>query len=372
MRKIFSVLLSLILILYIYNLFYYPQKVLAENCTVQFDDPSKAYAGAKEIDFTIQTDLVVGKKYWIKFENKKFIQDKWGAGNKDYIINGDKKIKIEKLNGSGTYAEWFPEDFKSKIYRLDIIDPDSNAIVCTTSFTIKPPTTTNNGCSIQFRDIPFTPEKDIQIVVDGLDGSKPNDEHRVVLKRNNERGQEVSQQCFKSSDLWQWDHGVSLGKREVGNYYVEVRDGCQAAAGIRESRICSLTGFPILKSGSTGEQGLYNESTMRNNNRIDKCSPVNNNDLYFVCNTAIGPISTNPTEFIKRIFSFILGIAGGIALLLIIFSGYKFMTSQGNPEKIQGARETMTSAIVGLLFIIFSMLILQLIGVDILKIPGFG
>lgn len=87
--------------------------------------------------------------------------------------------------------------------------------------------------------------------------------------------------------------------------------------------------------------------------------------------TAFGGISTNPAEFITRIFGIILGFSGGIALLLIIFSGYQMMMSQGNPEKIQGARETLTSAIVGLLFIIFSLVILEFIGLDILRIPGF-
>ncbi|MBI1982460.1 MAG: hypothetical protein HYS68_02675 [Candidatus Levybacteria bacterium] len=88
--------------------------------------------------------------------------------------------------------------------------------------------------------------------------------------------------------------------------------------------------------------------------------------------TAIGEISTNPIGFVKSIFGVILSLSGGIALLLIILSGYKLMFSQGNPEKAQEAKETLTAAIVGLLFIIFSLAILQVIGVDILKIPGFG
>lgn len=88
--------------------------------------------------------------------------------------------------------------------------------------------------------------------------------------------------------------------------------------------------------------------------------------------TAVGSIGTDPAEFIKSIFSLLLGVAGGIAVILIIISGYKLMASQGNPEKVQGAREMLTSAIVGLLFIIFSFVILQVIGVDILKIPGFS
>lgn len=88
--------------------------------------------------------------------------------------------------------------------------------------------------------------------------------------------------------------------------------------------------------------------------------------------TAIGDVSTDPAKFTQRIFSLVLGLAGGIALLLIIIAGYRFMASQGDPEKITEARQQLISAIVGLLFIIFSFVILQVIGVDILKIPGFS
>lgn len=87
--------------------------------------------------------------------------------------------------------------------------------------------------------------------------------------------------------------------------------------------------------------------------------------------TAIGEISTNPADFVQKIYSIVLGLSGGIALVLIIIAGYKFMTSQGNPEAIKSATEGLTSAVIGLLFIIFAFVILQIIGVDILKIPGF-
>ena len=67
-----------------------------------------------------------------------------------------------------------------------------------------------------------------------------------------------------------------------------------------------------------------------------------------------------------------MSISGGIALILIITSGYQIMTSQGDPEKIKAGRERFISAVVGLLFLIFSLVILETIGVDILRIPGFG
>jgi len=87
--------------------------------------------------------------------------------------------------------------------------------------------------------------------------------------------------------------------------------------------------------------------------------------------TAIGDISTNPQGFVRSIFSIVLGLAGGIALILIILSGYRMMASSGNPEALTASHEQLFSAIIGLLFIIFSFVILQVIGVDILKIPGF-
>jgi hypothetical protein len=90
-----------------------------------------------------------------------------------------------------------------------------------------------------------------------------------------------------------------------------------------------------------------------------------------ILNTAIGPISTKPADFVKSMFSFVLGIGGGIALILIIVAGYRYITSQANPEKVKAATEQLTAAIVGLLFIILSFVLLQIIGVDILKIPGF-
>jgi hypothetical protein len=81
-------------------------------------------------------------------------------------------------------------------------------------------------------------------------------------------------------------------------------------------------------------------------------------------------MSTNPSLFIQSLYTLLLSISGGIALLMIIYSGYQLMTSRGNPEVVKTARERLTSAIVGLLFLVFSMVILQIIGFDILKIPG--
>ncbi len=77
-------------------------------------------------------------------------------------------------------------------------------------------------------------------------------------------------------------------------------------------------------------------------------------------------------EFIASFVKLATGLGGGIAMLLILFSGLQRIMSAGNPEKLNEAKELMTAAISGLLLIIFSIFLLRLIGVDILKIPGLG
>jgi len=89
--------------------------------------------------------------------------------------------------------------------------------------------------------------------------------------------------------------------------------------------------------------------------------------------TAIGCIKVDSTkEFVTFLLRWATGIAGGIAFILIFVSGIMILTSSGNPQKIQAGKELMTAAISGLLFLIFGAFILKFIGVDILKIPGFG
>lgn len=91
-------------------------------------------------------------------------------------------------------------------------------------------------------------------------------------------------------------------------------------------------------------------------------------------NTAIGciPILTTKEAFLSFVLKWAIGIGGGIAFLLIIYSSFMIMTSQGNPERLQAGKELLTSAISGLILLIFSVFILRIIGIDILQLPGFG
>lgn len=88
--------------------------------------------------------------------------------------------------------------------------------------------------------------------------------------------------------------------------------------------------------------------------------------------TAIGCIKGDPASLVQQILTLGLGMAGGIALLMFLTSAFLFTTAQNDPKRVSQAKEIMGSAIIGLLFIVFSVTILQFIGVTILQIPDFG
>lgn len=87
-------------------------------------------------------------------------------------------------------------------------------------------------------------------------------------------------------------------------------------------------------------------------------------------NTALGCIPVEMSKFIAWVLPYLFGIAGTLAFLLMIYGFILIGTSQGDPKALQGAKETVTSAIMGLLVSLFAIFLLRLITLDILKIPG--
>ena len=85
--------------------------------------------------------------------------------------------------------------------------------------------------------------------------------------------------------------------------------------------------------------------------------------------TGLGCIPTDPTGLVEKILQIAIGVASGIAMLLLIAGAFKVLTSSGDPKAVMDGKETITSAIAGLLLILLSVAILNIIGIQILGIP---
>jgi hypothetical protein len=104
--------------------------------------------------------------------------------------------------------------------------------------------------------------------------------------------------------------------------------------------------------------------------------------LLFLCFYAISPVSAKETEvnypkigdllpptetriflpdYIKYIFSLALWISGIIVFGVIIWSGFRFVISSGNPNAANEARENISAALIGLVILLSSYLLLTTI-----------
>jgi len=71
--------------------------------------------------------------------------------------------------------------------------------------------------------------------------------------------------------------------------------------------------------------------------------------------------SVSTSEIAATIYDILYPIGLAIGLFSIIAAGYAFMTSQGQPDKVKDAQEKLTAAVVGILFIVLSIVILRVI-----------
>jgi hypothetical protein len=126
------------------------------------------------------------------------------------------------------------------------------------------------------------------------------------------------------------------------------------------------TGFVDIVN--VGEYNVCDQIAGTNPGKGDCQRCLGNNGIW----TAVGCIHAEPQSIVREVMKIGLSIAGGVAIIMILAAGFLLSTSQGDPKRTTEGRELLTSAVIGLLFIIFSVTILQFIGVEVLQIPGFG
>lgn len=77
-------------------------------------------------------------------------------------------------------------------------------------------------------------------------------------------------------------------------------------------------------------------------------------------------------SFVQAMLNVVFSLSGGIAFLYLMYGGFTILTSQADPEKLNYGRRLVYGSIVGLIFTLGSVFIVNLIGSGILRIPGFG
>ncbi|BCX13915.1 MAG: hypothetical protein KatS3mg085_447 [Candidatus Dojkabacteria bacterium] len=141
--------------------------------------------------------------------------------------------------------------------------------------------------------------------------------------------------------------------------------------------------FYIDREKADSEYRLINDNNNNNNNSniiSSKCNGIDccaeNDQQCRSCVgaggvwTAVGCIDPSPVGVLTRLVQLGLGIMGGVALIQIIYAG--IMYQSGNEEKIRKAREQLLATLTGLAVLVFSVLIVQILGVNLLDTVPAG
>ncbi len=72
---------------------------------------------------------------------------------------------------------------------------------------------------------------------------------------------------------------------------------------------------------------------------------------------------TGLDEYLPELFKFGLKLGAILATLVVVSAGYLYMTSRGNSQAAEKAKELLTGAFVGLVVIIFASLLTGILGV---------
>ena len=101
-------------------------------------------------------------------------------------------------------------------------------------------------------------------------------------------------------------------------------------------------------------------------------------DLNLTYPTFPGAPDINQSEnqslsgIVAWLYTLIVGISGLAAFVMIVWGGVQYMTSTGDPTKTSDAKDKIKNALLGLLLVLASFLILQVINPEltILREPG--
>ncbi|MBI2018217.1 hypothetical protein HYS96_00785 [Candidatus Daviesbacteria bacterium] len=364
-------------------LVYFPQTVAAANCPFTFDPPVP-YQNMGDLSVTITPrDIKSGTYQLVTYKGNISKPEINTRGDIQLITGKAVTTQLKKpLSGweAGTYTLYLRD--------RDVEGSVQDVAACKTSFSLSD-IPAQPTCTASIETKPIDP--DTKVVLKISDIASGN--YDILI--NNEFAETYNTSTGETVFLCKGGTEDKNCKFNVGTYTVTIKNQCGFGDFTCKSRLqCKPVAFQVAPLGSAG--GGQVDTTQVGTATTKQCKskddPTFNKNTDMVCAlaggipcenkndgrgpafaTAIGCIHTSPVEFIKDFLKFILGISGGLAFLMMLLGIFQMLTSAGNPETLSAGRDRLQSAVIGLLFVIFAVLLLRIIGVDILGLGGqFG
>ncbi len=316
----------------------------------------------------------------------------WGC-NTDYGGYGGCRsastnpLPNQSISGSNIVASYNPE--VSQSFWLQKYDPslwkpagaDSGLRrVCSREWTVtvnEPASSCGSGTfqTVKTSDgsTQYTYNDDLTLKIDGskTSGFKGNGKFKVIRSTADGANRTVLGQVFVDGQGQFISTSFDMGRLGKGNYKIEIADYLS-----EQGNYCAtpFTFFvpevpgesPKPSGGTTPPFILCDQANAADKATCNKC-----HDEQGVW-TAVGCIPTSAQGIVESLVRIGLGLSGGVVVLMVLAGAFTLATSAGNPKQVEEAQQMISAAVIGLLFVIFSVIILRFIGISVLHIPGLG
>ncbi len=95
--------------------------------------------------------------------------------------------------------------------------------------------------------------------------------------------------------------------------------------------------------------------------RAEECGYIQSTGKIIPCGDDGTGTTDQLSQIIKNITDWVLGFAGTVAVLFIIWGGIQYITAAGNEKQAEAAKQTLTYAVLGLIVILLAYVIVQLV-----------
>jgi len=76
--------------------------------------------------------------------------------------------------------------------------------------------------------------------------------------------------------------------------------------------------------------------------------------------------------FVIDIINWMIGAATVVCVVMLVYSGYMYMTAGGDEQKVQTAQKTITGSLIGLAVSLLSLVLVNFVLSTFLGMPGLG
>ena len=92
-----------------------------------------------------------------------------------------------------------------------------------------------------------------------------------------------------------------------------------------------------------------------------RIATIGSNGSFEACSLSNGTGCVDPSTLVKNLVNWFIGVSGLVAVIFIVVGGVGYMTSRGDPGKLQKAKSTIMYSIIGLIIVALSMAIFNFV-----------